>query len=253
MTSKDYPQEGDLVIATVTKIQYHSIFCDLDEYEKKSAMIHISEVAPGRIRNISDYLKEGKSVVAKVLRVDAQKGHIDLSIRRVTDAQRKQKASSRKQEKLVSNIIEQLASDIKSTPQELRAKLEETITEYDLFDAFRAVVEQETTFTDLGIDESLAQKLTQYVQDRIKPKRVSIKGDFTLQTYASDGIARIRAAFSTLPENVTAAYRGAGVYAVEVGAKEYKAAEKVLQVVREQIQSALGSDASIQFSRTDKK
>ena len=144
MADDNYPQEGELVIATVTKIQYHSIFCDLDEYPGRSGMLHISEIAPGRIRNVNDYVKEGKSVIAKVLRVDKNKGHIDLSIRRVTEAQRKQKSAERKHEKLVQNIIEQVAEQLGQKPEQLRASLEDAI-DYDLYDAFTQVVEDETT------------------------------------------------------------------------------------------------------------
>ena len=248
-----YPQEGDLVIATISKIQYHSIFCDLDEYKGKSAMIHISEVAPGRIRNLSDYIKEGKSVVCKVLRVDEQKGHIDLSIRRVTDAQRKHKAASRKQAKLVENILEQVSQELDTKPEELQEQLASAITDYELYDAFVQVVEEQTTFEELGVKKEVAKVLTTFVQDRIKPQRVTIKGAFTINTYASDGIARIRAAYKELPAGVEAYYKGAGVYSVSVTAKEYKEAEATLKEVEKRIRSALGEEAEIAFERTDKK
>ena len=253
MPDQGYPQEGDLVIATVTKIQYHSIFCDLDEYKNKSAMIHISEVAPGRIRNIHDYLKEGKSVVAKVLRVDDKKGHIDLSIRRVTDQQRKHKASQRKQSKLVENILAQVAEQLKQEPNKLQAQLQQTLGEQEIYEAFVAVVEEETSFEELGVDKKTAQALTAFVQDRIKPQRVTIKGVFMINSYAADGVARIRAAFSELPKDVQARYKGAGVYSTHITAKNYKDAEETLKIVDERVRSALKEDATITFSRTDKK
>ena len=53
---KGLPEESELVICTVTKIQYHSVFVKLDEFNH-SGMIHISEISPGRIRNIGDYVK----------------------------------------------------------------------------------------------------------------------------------------------------------------------------------------------------
>ncbi len=253
MADTNYPEEGDLVIATITKIQYHSIFCDLVEYGNQSAMIHISEVAPGRIRNLNDYVKEGKSVVAKVLRTDANKGHIDLSIRRVTDAQRKQKAAQRKQEKLVENMLEQASQELDTTAAKLREQLTKHIPAYELYETFVQVTEEETTLQEQGINKEVAQVLERFIKDRIKAQRISIKGEFTINSYASDGIARIRAAFKELPEGVEVYYRGAGVYAVAVTDKEYKQAEKTLAVVRERVQTALGSEAEISFSRTDKK
>src|SRR3989338_3423064 len=100
-----FPEEDELVMCTITKVQPHSVFCNLDEYDK-GAMIHISEVSPGRIRNIRDFVKEGKKVVCKVLRVNEEKGHIDLSLRRVTETQRRLKVDEIKQEQKSEKIIE---------------------------------------------------------------------------------------------------------------------------------------------------
>ena len=84
------PEDDELVLCTVTKIHFHSVFVNLDEYNM-SAMIHISEIAPGRIRNIRDFVVEGKVIVCKVLRVDRERGHVDLSLRRVNDSQKRLK------------------------------------------------------------------------------------------------------------------------------------------------------------------
>ncbi|MEK6932440.1 MAG: S1 RNA-binding domain-containing protein, partial [Nanoarchaeota archaeon] len=66
---KGLPEIGEIVICTVRRVLPDSIFVDLDEYGKE-AMIHISEVAPGRIRNIRDFVKEDKKVVCKVLNIN---------------------------------------------------------------------------------------------------------------------------------------------------------------------------------------
>jgi len=85
-----FPVDDELVFCTVTKIFHSSVFVVLDEYDK-SGMINISEIAPGRIRNIRDYIEMGKKIVCKVLRVDSVKGHIDLSLRRVNEMEKKKK------------------------------------------------------------------------------------------------------------------------------------------------------------------
>ncbi|MEK6948847.1 MAG: S1 RNA-binding domain-containing protein, partial [Nanoarchaeota archaeon] len=58
LQKKGFPQEDELVLCTVTKVEFHSVFVTLDEYGK-GGMIHISEVSPGRIRNIRDFVREG--------------------------------------------------------------------------------------------------------------------------------------------------------------------------------------------------
>ena len=93
---KGFPEEDELVLCTVTKIFPHSVFCNLDEFGR-TGVIHISEIAPGRIRNIRNYVRHGKKVICKVLRTDKQKGHIDLSLRRVNEGQRRGKKNEIKQ------------------------------------------------------------------------------------------------------------------------------------------------------------
>ena len=82
-------------------------------------MIHISEISPGRIRNIRDYVKEGKKIVCTVLRIHKDKGHIDLSLRRVNENQRRQKNSQIKQEMLAEKIVENVARKMKEDPIKL--------------------------------------------------------------------------------------------------------------------------------------
>ena len=56
-----WPEVHEVVLCTVTRIQYTSVFVTLDEYEMQG-MLHISEVSPGRIRNLNDYVKVGKKM-----------------------------------------------------------------------------------------------------------------------------------------------------------------------------------------------
>ncbi|HIE33962.1 MAG TPA: S1 RNA-binding domain-containing protein, partial [Candidatus Altiarchaeales archaeon] len=86
-----YPEPGELVIATVQNIFKQGAFVTLDEYGNKRGMLHLSEISLKWVRNIRNYVKEGQKVVLLVLRVNPERGHIDLSLRRVSDAQRKAK------------------------------------------------------------------------------------------------------------------------------------------------------------------
>ena len=95
---KGIPEENEIVICTVKKILPHGVFVGLDEYKDKEGLIHISEISPGRVRNIRDFVKEGKRIVCKILKINLERNHIDLSLRRVTQSQRINKNTSYKQE-----------------------------------------------------------------------------------------------------------------------------------------------------------
>ena len=78
---KEWPDEGDLVVATVHKVLNYGAFAKLEEYPGKEAFIHISEVSSGWVKNIRDYVRENQKIVAKVLRVNPRKGHVDVSLK----------------------------------------------------------------------------------------------------------------------------------------------------------------------------
>ncbi|MBR9690245.1 translation initiation factor IF-2 subunit alpha [Candidatus Woesearchaeota archaeon] len=234
LKKKGLPGEGELVICTVTKIHYNSVFANIDEYERKQGMIHISEISPGRIRNIRDFIREGKVIVCKVLRVDTVKGHIDLSLRRVTESQRRGKADSMKQEQLSEKIVEFVAKALKTDNKTLFDNVFKAIeNEYDsVYLAFIDVVEGVLSINELGLDKKTSQKLEEVIRQRIKPKEVEIKGDLTLESFAPDGVEIVKKALINAEKSsdkVTISYEGGGKYRITVNAKEYKEAEEILK------------------------
>ena len=251
-----FPEENELVMCTVTAIHYHSVFAKIDEYDK-SGMIHISEVSPGRIRNIRDFVKEGKKVVCKVLRISLEKGHIDLSLRRVNEGQRKNKISELKQQQLSEKILENIAKKNKKDVVKLFENVyEKIIKEYDtLFEAFEAVANDKLDLGKLGIDQTIAKDLSDVIKQRIKPAEVSIKGDFTIQSFAPNGLELIQQLLKNALENqekVTITYKGGGLYQLIVKATGYKEAEQVMSKVTSNAENfAKKNSMTLSFERME--
>lgn len=227
---KGYPEEEELVLCTVTGINPHSVFCRLDEYDNRSGMIHISEIAPGRIRNIKEHVHMGKKVVCKVLRINEERGHIDLSLRRVNEGQKRNKLNEIKQEQLASKITEHVAKELKQDPIKLYKTLNEKLADYgSLFGAFEDVTHDALDLAKI-VDKKTADTLTEAIKSRIKPPEVHIDGSLTLTSYAPDGVEEIK---KTLKHATKAGadvnYLGAGSYHIEVKAEDYKTAEKHLK------------------------
>src|SRR5215472_13876196 len=118
----EFPEEGDLVVGTVTSIRNFGAFVTLDEFNKREAFIHLSEVATGWVKYIRDHIREGQKIVARVLRIDPAKSQIDLSLKRINDHQRREKIQSWKNEqratKLLSLVIEPLKIDLEKAGPE---------------------------------------------------------------------------------------------------------------------------------------
>lgn len=227
------PEEEELVLCTISSVQSHSVFAKLDEYAKQG-MIHISEVAPGRIRNIRDFVVEGKKVVCKVLRIDLIKGHIDLSLRRVNESQKRKKLDEIKQEQRAEKIIESLAKklnvELNGLYDDIAGKIFEKY-EY-IYQCFNDIVEDKIKIETLGIDKKTAKEVEDIVKEKIKPVEVQIRGTLTLTSYAPDGINTIKGALQkaqSADKNINVTYKGAGKYNIFIKAPDYKAAEKKMQ------------------------
>tara|TARA_Y100000310_G_C20699289_1_gene828200 strand:- start:6046 stop:6840 length:795 start_codon:yes stop_codon:yes gene_type:complete len=192
---KGLPQENEIVVCNIKKISFHSIFATLEEYERLDGMIHISEIAPGRIRNIRDYVKEGKKVVCIVLRVDKVKHHIDLSLRRVSMSLRNRKNEEYKQElkaeKLLENIAFQMKVKLPEVFKEIGFKL---IDKYDLLflGLLDIAANGKKAIADLKINPKYEKVLVELVKERIKPPEFEVHEKVILQSYSSQGIEDIK-------------------------------------------------------------
>jgi translation initiation factor 2 subunit 1 len=234
LIKKGFPDEDELVMCTITKVQFHSVFANLDEYGK-GGMIHISEVSPGRIRNIRDFVKEGKKVVCKVLRINEERGHIDLSLRRVTETQKRSKVDGIKQQQKAEKILEFVAKDMKLDVKKLFEDVTNSISsKYDsLYDFFQQVVANDNVLKDANVDAKIEKKLEEAIKSRIKEVSVNIEGKLKLTSFAVDGVEvvkeALKKAIEVSKEDISIKYLGAGSYNVVINAKDYKGAEKLLK------------------------
>lgn len=252
-----FPDEGEFVNCLVTSVQYNSVFVKIDEFGGKSGLIHISEISPGRIRNIRDYVREGKMVVCKVIGVNESKGHIDLSLRRVTEIQRRNKVAQRKQEQKAEKLVEMLAEELGEDTKAVYSVVSKALfKDYELLQyAFEDVVETGAKLVDSGLDEKYANPLEIIVKDKIKPKQVVIGGELEVKSYDPNGVEVVRRALMDAESKCVGSdikYLGAGKYRVTVEAKDYKKAEPILKDLVDMVSAGLkAGDGSASFKRKE--
>ncbi len=254
-----FPEEDELVLCTVTKILGHAVFVNLDEYEK-GGLVHISEIAAGRIRNIREYVEVNKKIVCKVLRVDTEKGHIDLSLRRVSEMEKKKKLEDIKQEQKAEKVIEIIAKELGKKAQEIydavTNKVFESYPFVHLF--FKDAASGNANVADFISDSKLAKVLQEHVQERFKAAKVEIKGIFTLQSFAPNGVEVIKDALIaarkkiTKKADVSVLYAGGGKYKAKIEAESYKEAEQALKQLEEFIiKEVKSNEGEASFAREE--
>ena len=168
------PEAGDIVLCTVKKILFHSVFVSLDDYENKEGMIHISEISPGRIRNIRDFVKEGKKIVCKILKVHEDKNHIDLSLRRVNNSERIEKSNEIKQELKAEKLLETVAKKLNKSVQELYKEVgEKIVQEYGSLNiGFQSIALENTEIKDLKLPKKTEDIFIEIIMIRLNHQKL---------------------------------------------------------------------------------
>lgn len=249
---KGFPSEDDIVLCTVTKVQRHGVFARLDEFENASGLIHISEIAPGRIRNIREYVSEGKVVVCKVLRSDSKRGHIDLSLRRVNETVRRNKLEQVKQRGKAEKIIEGVAELTERKPAELYDEVLDKLDGYDsIYDAFLDVAEGNLDLSTINLDKNIGETLQRLVLERVKPPTVTIEGSISIKSYHPDGVEDVRSILVEIDalEDTSVRYSGGGKYRFEIIAPDYKAAEKIFEKLEGILEAKESRDRELELTR----
>ncbi|MDI9643668.1 MAG: translation initiation factor IF-2 subunit alpha [Candidatus Verstraetearchaeota archaeon] len=238
LRKKEYPEIGEFVIATAVRLQEHGVYVSLDEYGK-SGYIPIGEVASTWVKNIKDFVKEGQKLVLKVIRIDEKKGHIDLSLRKVTEREKKEKLIQYKKAKKAEKILEMASKKIGKDFQE-GVRLVGIPLE-DRFGDLHSALEQLVQFgpkviIDAGIPEEWAKALHEASKDHIEAPVVQVSGVIKLSTTKPDGVEDIKRALSDGMKAIDSKQAkcemytlGAPKYRIEVSAKDYRTAEEQMK------------------------
>jgi translation initiation factor 2 subunit 1 len=241
----EWPEVGDLVIATIETVTDYGAYAKLDEYNKRG-LLHVSEISSSWIRNIRDFVREGQKMVLKVLRVDTEKGHIDLSLRRVTKREKIEKIKSWKKDRKAEALLREVAEKVGLSDEEVYEKAGVLVEEkYGLYEGFEKVVKEGTeVLTKIGVPESLAKAFAEVAEERIHVKMVKVKGTLEIRCMKPNGVKIIRDSFldakkaeKTKDADVRFYVVAAPKYSVEVLAENYKRAEEVLQKVAQSVVS----------------
>ncbi len=222
----------------MTRIADYGAYVKLDEYNDKEALVHISEIATTWVKNIRNHAREGQKLVLKVLRVNAQKGQIDLSLRRVTGREKTDKLLEWKKNKRADSILSLAAEKIGSDSKKIDEIKEKIFAKYpNIFNALEISVEKgEKIFKDLDIEDDWASTLTEIARQKIKIDTATVKGTIEVSSTNPAGVDDVKEALINAKKveeasgtQISVYTIGAPKYRVEITAKNYSIAEKTLE------------------------
>jgi len=216
-------EEGDVVLCTVDRIVGTVVFVKIEGNGEGS--IVISEIAPGRIRNLRDYVVPKKKIVCKVLKIGSS-GNIYLSLRRVKEKEKKQVLDEHKQEKSAKSIFKSI---LKKDSEKILSQLKDQ----KISDFLKESKENPKKLEKL-VGKKYASQILEILEKQ-KQKKAVIKKELFIKTEDAEGISQIKKLFSDI-KPAEAKYISAGKYLIKIQSTDAKTASQELQKIIENLE-----------------
>jgi len=255
----EWPTVGELVVATVRRIEKYGAYVSLNEYDKEG-LLHISEISSRWVRNIRNHVRDRQKVVLQVLRVDLSRSHIDLSLRRVSKDDQRKKIEDWKKNRKAETLLKSAANTLKISEAEIYEKAGNNLIDRygSIYAGLEATAKRGAeALTEAGVPARIAETLEEIAREKIVVRGVTINGIFELTSMDPRGVEAIKRTLletkKVAEENeaeATLHALGAPKYRVDVTAEDYKKAEAALEKIVTATESSwAGHDGKFSFSR----
>jgi len=222
-------EEGQLVLCTVRDIVGTTVFVKIDNTSHEGT-ITFSEIAPGRIRNIREYVVPNKKIVCQILSI--KDNIIHLSFRRVKPTERKELLDKLEKENSYKAIFKTVLGKEKADKI-----IEEISQESSIFDFFEAIKENINELEKYVTKEE-SEKI-QKILDSKKEKPKEAKQIFHISSKSSEGIKIVKKIMqeSCQGSSCSINYLGAGKYSLSITGPDFKKINNEINLVLENIES----------------
>jgi translation initiation factor 2 subunit 1 len=257
---EEWPEVGDLVVATAKKVVDYGAYVALDEYGEREGLLHISEISTRWVRNIRDHVKEGQKFVLRVLRINKEKGQIDLSLKRVGKSEHKEKMEEFKKDRRARSLLAQCAKVLNISEGALYEKAGIPIAEKygSLYDGLEEAAKKGVSaLMKLGIPNEIIEPLAEISKEKIKIRMFEARGVINATCRDPKGVIIIREALFMAKKlgkkkkaDVEIYTVGAPKYRVEVATDDPKRTESSMKEIVAEITSAIEkAGGTVSFTR----
>ncbi|XP_054772912.1 eukaryotic translation initiation factor 2 subunit 1-like [Lytechinus pictus] len=201
-----YPAVEDVVMVKVRSIAEMGAYVHLLEYNKIEGMILLSELSRRRIRSINKLIRVDRDECVVVIRVDEEKGYIDLSKRRVSPEEIKKCEQKYAAAKAVNSILRHVGEILGYTSNsQLEELYSKTAWYFDqkyksvgdgAYRAFKLCVKEPEILNECNLDEETHKVLQENIERKLTPQAVKIRSDIEVACYGYDGIDAVKDALT---------------------------------------------------------
>lgn len=201
-----YPEVDEVVMVNVQEIAEMGAYVKLLEYDNIEGMVLLSELLRRRIRSIQKLIRVGKNEVAVVMRVDKEKGYIDLSKRRVS-AEDIVKCDERyNKSKAVHLILRHCAEKYNVSLETLYLSIGWPLLRRfgHAYDAFKLLITDPSIFDDIEAPlTEILEEMKLYISRRLTPQAIKVRADVEVSCFSYEGIDAIKTALKAAEDEST--------------------------------------------------
>ena len=217
-------KEEDLVLCTVKKVTNTITFVELPNGQEGT--IISSEIAPGRIKLMRQYVVPNKKVVCKILNISGN--NINLSLRRVNSKEKKEVMQSFKQTQAINVAFKQIFKENEN-------KIEEKILkDYENLEDFVNSAKNEESLILKYIPKENEEAIKKVINK--KRKNEELKQNINIKCLEDDGVKRIKKIFNLENENITITYISAGKFKLKLTVEDFKQGKKEMAEILEELE-----------------
>jgi translation initiation factor 2 subunit 1 len=221
------PRVGELVIAQISKIMPFGAYCKLLEYDNLDVFLPIKEISSGWIKNIHEFIHEGQKVVCKVIYFDQNRQSIDVSLKKVTPQDSKQKINIYNLEKRLGALFLQAirSSGLEQHKNEIVSQAASEFGSYT--NLVRSAAGSTKEFESSKLPKKLKETMEKLIETSRKKKKYDVSYLMKLTTFnTKSGATELREILSGIRgKGVTVQYISAPKYHLLAEGSDYADAE----------------------------
>jgi translation initiation factor 2 subunit 1 len=187
-------------MVNVRSIAEMGAYVSLQEYDNIEGMIMLSELTRRRIRSINKLVRIGRSECVAVIRVDEEKGYIDLSKRRVSPEEIQKCEEKFSKAKTVNSILCNVARKLEYTSEQLEGLYDRTAWKFEdktgipgsSYEIFKKAVTDVKILDECSLSDEEKENLLLNIQHRLTPQPVKIRSDIEVSCYGYEGIDAVK-------------------------------------------------------------
>jgi translation initiation factor 2 alpha subunit (eIF-2alpha) len=233
-------EEGDLVLCTVEKVS--NTITQVRLPDGREGTIISSEIAPGRIKHMRQYVVPNKKIVCKVLGISG--ANIQLSLRRVNTKEKNEVMEKWKTEQATNVAFRQILG---KDEERIKGAILEDFKE--ITDFIEAIKKDEKI-----LDKYVPKENREALKTALNKKKRNqeLKQNIKVTCLQSDGVKKIKDIFDIKAENASVTYISAGNFKLKLNVEDFKQGKKQMTEILEEMEKKAKKYGCEFYSTEDK-